>query len=87
MAGSKPAQDRETDWLLAAVCSETPCTGFSKKLEDHAASVALYFMHYNFARIHRALRITPATAAGVADHVWGLEEIVGLLDAADKKAA
>ena len=61
--------------------------GFSKKLENHAAAVALHFMHYNFARIHRTLRITPAMAAGVADHVWSLEEIVGLVDAADKKAA
>ncbi len=42
---------------------------------------------YNFARIHRTLRVTLAMAAGVSDHVWGLEEIVGLLDAADKKAA
>ena len=57
-----------------------------KKLENHAATVALYFMHYNFARIHRTLRITPAMAAGVSDHVWGLEEIIGLLDAADKKS-
>ena len=61
--------------------------GFSKKLENHAAAVALHFMHYNFARIHRTLRITPAMAAGVASHVWSLEEIVRLLDAADKKAA
>ncbi len=45
------------------------------------------YTRYNFARIHRALWITRATAAGVADHVWGLEEIVGLPDAADKKAA
>lgn len=61
--------------------------GFSKKLENHMAAVALHFMHYNFARIHKTLRVTPAMAAGVADHVWGLDEIVGLLDAADKKAA
>ncbi len=44
-------------------------------------------MHYNFARIHRTLRVTPAMASGVADHVWSLEEIVWLLDVADKKAA
>ncbi len=44
-------------------------------------------MHYNFARIPQTLRITPAMAAGVADHVWSLEEIVGLLAVADKKAA
>ena len=60
---------------------------FSKKLENHAAATAIHFMHYNFARIHRTLRITPAMAAGVADHVWSLEELVGLLDAAEKKAA
>lgn len=61
--------------------------GFSKKAENHAHAVALHFLHYNFARIHKTLRVTPAMEAGLADHVWGLEEIVGLLDAADKKAA
>lgn len=54
--------------------------GFSKKLENHEAAVALHFMYYNFARIHQTLRITPAMAAGVSDHVWGLEEIVRLID-------
>jgi len=53
---------------------------FSKKLENHAAAVALHFMHYNFGRIHKTLRVTPAMESGVADHVWELEEIVGLLD-------
>ena len=52
---------------------------FSKKVENHAAAVALYFMYYNFARIHQTLRITPAMEAGIADHVWSIEEIVGLL--------
>lgn len=61
--------------------------GFSKKAENHAAAVALHFLHYNFARIHKTLRVTPAMAAGVSDHVWSIEEIVGLLDAAEKKAA
>ena len=59
--------------------------GFSKKMENHAHAVALNFLYYNFARIHRTLRITPAMAAGISDHVWEIEEIVGLLDAADKK--
>ena len=59
--------------------------GFSKKAENHAHAVALNFLYYNFARIHRTLRITPAMAAGISDHVWEIEEIVGLLDAADKK--
>jgi len=54
--------------------------GFSKKVENHAYSVALYFMHYNFARIHRTLRVTPAMEAGVSDHVWDIEGIAALLD-------
>ena len=49
--------------------------GFSKKLDNHIAMVALHFMHYNFARIHKTLRITPAMAAGLSDRVWSLEEI------------
>jgi len=52
---------------------------FSKKLENHAHAVALYFMHYNFARVHQTLRVTPAMEAGIADHIWSLDEIVDLL--------
>jgi IS1 family transposase len=51
---------------------------FSKKVDTHKAAVALYFMHYNFARIHKTLRVTPAMEAGVADHVWSLAEIARL---------
>jgi IS1 family transposase len=51
---------------------------FSKKLDNHKAAQALYFMHYNFARIHKTLRVTPAMEAGVSDHVWSLEEIARL---------
>lgn len=54
--------------------------GFSKKLENHMAAVSLYFMYYNFGRVHQTLRVTPAMQAGVANHVWTAEEIVGLLD-------
>ena len=61
--------------------------GFSKKQENHAHAAAIHFLHYNFARIHKTLRITPAMAAGLADHVWSMEEVIGLLDASDKKAA
>jgi IS1 family transposase len=61
--------------------------GFSKKLENHIAANALYFLHYNFARIHRTLRVTPAMAAGLADHVWSVEEVVALLDTASAAAA
>ena len=54
----------------------------------HMSGADVYLLnHYNFARIHKTLRITPAMAAGISDHVWSLEEIVGLLDAADRRAA
>jgi len=52
---------------------------FSKKVENHAHAVALRFMYYNFGRIHKTLRITPAMAAGISDHVWSLEEIAKLV--------
>ena len=54
---------------------------FSKKLKNHGHMVALHFMHYNFAGIHKTLRITPAMAAGITDHVSSLEEIAMLVDA------
>jgi IS1 family transposase len=53
---------------------------FSKKLDNHKAAVALYFMWYNFARIHQTLRVTPAMEAGVSDHVWSAEEIARLAE-------
>ena len=52
---------------------------FSKKVENHAAMVAIHFMQYNFAWIYKSLRVTPAMAARITDHVWSLEEIAGLL--------
>ena len=52
---------------------------FSKKVENHACAVALHFMHYNFCRVHQTLRVTPAMEAGLADHVWEIEELVALL--------
>jgi len=54
---------------------------FSKKIENLEHAVALHFMWYNFGRVHQTLRVTPAMEAGVADHVWTLGEVVGLLDA------
>ena len=53
--------------------------GFSKKIENLAHAVALHFMYYNFGRIHKTLRVTPAMEAGISDHVWSLEEIAGLV--------
>ena len=52
---------------------------FSKKVENHAHAVALHFMYYNFGRIHKTLRVTPAMEAGVSKHVWSLEEIAALV--------
>ena len=49
---------------------------FSKKVENHAYQVALHFMHYNFAKIHKTLRVTPAMEAGITDHVWSIEEML-----------
>jgi len=54
--------------------------GFSKKIQNHECAIALHYMHYNFVRIHKTLRITPAMAAGVSDHLWSIEDIAGLLD-------
>ena len=51
----------------------------SKKLENHCHMIALYFMHYNFCKIHSTLRVTPAMEAGLTDHVWEIEELLGLL--------
>jgi hypothetical protein len=53
--------------------------GFSKKIQNHEHAIALHYMHYNFARVHQTLRVTPAMEAGVADHVWSLDEIIALL--------
>ena len=58
--------------------------GFSKKVENHAAAIALHFLYINFARPHQSLANpyprTPAMAAGLADHIWTCEEIADLLD-------
>jgi IS1 family transposase len=53
---------------------------FSKKIDNHAFHLALHYMYYNFVRIHKTLRVTPAMKAGVTDHLWSVEEIAGLLD-------
>jgi IS1 family transposase len=53
--------------------------GHSKKLANHEAAIALHYMHYNFCRVHSTLRVTPAMEAGIADHVWSVEELVALL--------
>jgi IS1 family transposase len=54
--------------------------GFSKKLENHIHAISLHYMYYNFCRIHKTLRCTPAMAAGVSNRLWEIEDIVALLD-------
>lgn len=56
---------------------------FSKKVENHAHAVALHMMYYNFVRIHKTLRVTPAMAAGVADRLWDIGDIVALVEAVE----
>lgn len=53
--------------------------GFSKKIENHVYHLSLHYMYYNFCRIHKTLRVTPAMETGITDHVWNLEEVVNLL--------
>jgi IS1 family transposase len=52
---------------------------FSKKIENHEAAIALHFMYYNFCRVHKTLRVTPAMESGLSSHVWEIEELVALL--------
>jgi len=61
--------------------------GFSKKVDNRAAAVALHYTHYNFVRIDRTLRVTPAMEAGLTNRVWSIEDIIGLLEMAEKEPA
>jgi IS1 family transposase len=60
---------------------------FSKKLQNHAHSIALFYMHYNFCRIHQTLRVTPAMDTGISTHVWSIEEIVAMSEPASVERA
>ncbi len=59
---------------------------FSKKVENHCHALALYFVWYNFCRIHKTLRMSPAMAAGVSDRLWSMEDIAAIVEAAAPKA-
>jgi hypothetical protein len=60
---------------------------FSKKVENHLYAIALHDMHFNFCRVRQTLRVTPAREAGVADHIWSIEEVVELISVGGKAAA
>jgi IS1 family transposase len=55
-------------------------SGHSKKFENHVHHLSIFFLFYNFARIHSSLRMTPAMAAGISDHVWTIQDVVLLMD-------
>jgi IS1 family transposase len=61
--------------------------GFSRKIENHAAAVALNYFAYNFIKIHRTLRVTPAMAAGVTDKLWSVDDLVSLWESEEAKKA
>jgi len=61
--------------------------GFSRKLENHEAAVALNYFAYNFIKIHRTLRVTPAMAAKVTDRLFDVSDIVALLEESESKKA
>jgi hypothetical protein len=61
-------------------CMTRLTNAFSKKAENHAHMMAIYFMHYNFVRIHQTLKITPAMAAGVTDKLWKMTNMVKVLE-------
>jgi hypothetical protein len=61
--------------------------GFSRKIENHIAAVALNYFAYNFIRIHRTLRTSPAMAAGVTSKLWEVSDLVALLEASESKKA
>ena len=65
----------------------TLTNGFSKKVESHAAQIAIFMVVYNFSRKHMTLSTTPAVKAGIADHIWSIEEITGLLEKREQAVA
>ncbi|MFZ1429258.1 MAG: hypothetical protein WAS21_21075 [Geminicoccaceae bacterium] len=64
-----------------------PTNDFSKDAENHARSIALHFMHYNFVRIHQTLRVTPAMVVGITGKLWELADVVAMIDAAAPEPA
>jgi len=74
LRGAPESYDENVDAPIYA-----PDQWILEKGRDHEHALALYFMYYNFCRIHQTLRVTPAMEAGVSDHVWSLDEVIALL--------
>jgi IS1 family transposase len=60
---------------------------FSKKVANHEHALAIYFMHYNYVRIHQTLRVTPAMAAGVSKTLWSMDDVVAMVEAWEARSA
>jgi hypothetical protein len=77
------------NWSVRTSCRRYTrlSNGFSRKLRNHEAAVALNYFAYNFVRIHRTLRMSPAMAAGVADRLWDVSDIVAILEAKERVQA
>lgn len=83
---STPFVERQNLTMRMSIRRFTRLTNaFSKKIENHAFAISLHYMDYNFARQHRTLRVSPAMAAGVADRLWSVADIVDVVDANEAK--
>jgi IS1 family transposase len=80
--------ERQNITMRMSMCRSTRLTnGFSKKTKNHAHSIAIHFMHYNFVRIHQTLRVTPAMAAGVSKTLWSLIDMVRVIEEWEERHA
>ncbi len=80
--------ERQNRTVRTTMCRYTRLSnGFSRKIENHMAAVALNYFAYNFIKIHRTLRVTPAMAAGVTTRLWDVSDLVELLEATESKKA
>ena len=82
-----PMLDHNTHNHSMAIFGSGQLYGFSRQLRNHAAAPALNYFAYNFIKIHRTLRMSPAMAAGVTDRLWSVEDLVALWEAYEQRRA